>query len=114
VNQGRQCVVDENGIVTSTATYDLEKKHVIRLDYVEDAAGNHTRFKVPKWEQCIALVLEAQQAFSPLRTIGWDVAVTDDGVFLIEGNVFWDPLMPQEGSMYEVCELLTKLNSVAL
>jgi len=106
MNQGRQCAIDENGVVTSTATYDPVKKCVVRLDYVEDAAGNRATFKIPMWEQCVALMLEAQRAFAPLRTIGWDVAVTNDGVFLIEGNVFWDPLMPQEGSMHEICTLL--------
>jgi len=112
VNQGRQCMIDENGFIKSTAIYDAEKKHVIRLDYVEDANGNRATFKVPMWEQCVALVLEAQRAFAPLRTIGWDVAVTDDGPVLIEGNVFWDPLMPQEGSMSEICTLLTKMDLV--
>ncbi len=109
-NQGRQCIVDENGFIKSTATYHPEKKHVVRQDYVEDATGNRAGFKVPMWEQCVALVLEAQRVFAPLRTIGWDVAVTDDGPFLIEGNVFWDPLMPQEGNMREVCRLLTEQN----
>lgn len=114
VNQGRQCVVDENGFITSTAIYEHKKKHVIRLDYVEDAAGNRVPFRVPMWEQCVALVLDAQQAFAPLRTIGWDVAVTGNGPVLIEGNVFWDPLMPQEGSMREICALLTKMGSVTV
>lgn len=107
-NQGRLCMVDENGFIKSTATYHPEKKHVVQQDYVEDVTGNRAVFKVPMWEECVALVLEAQRVFAPLRTIGWDVAVTDDGPFLIEGNIFWDPLMPQEGSMREVCRLLTK------
>ena len=34
----------------------------------------------------------AARAFAPLRTIGWDVAITPDGPSLIEGNVTWDPL----------------------
>lgn len=111
VNQGRQCLIDKDGFIKSTAVYDTKKKHVVRLDYVEDASGNRAAFKIPMWEQCVALVLEAQRVFAPLRTIGWDVAVTDNGPVLIEGNVFWDPLMPQEGSMSEICALLTKMGS---
>ncbi len=38
------------------------------------------------------LVRRAALAFAPLRTIGWDVAISDAGPSLIEGNVLWDPL----------------------
>jgi hypothetical protein len=48
-------------------------------------------FKIPRWDEARRLVESAAIAFLPLRTIGWDVAITDDGVFLIEGNVTWDP-----------------------
>jgi len=29
--------------------------------------------------------------FWPLRTIGWDVALTPNGPRIVEGNVWWDP-----------------------
>jgi hypothetical protein len=48
-------------------------------------------FVVPRWREALALVERAAQAFLPLRAIGWDVAVTGSGVFLIEGNAFFDP-----------------------
>lgn len=49
-------------------------------------------FRVPQWDAIRRLVREAACAFRPLRTIGWDVAVTDTGPVLIEGNHTWDPL----------------------
>ena len=48
-------------------------------------------FEVPYWDQACRLVERAAVAMLPLRTIGWDVAITDEGPLLIEGNVTWDP-----------------------
>lgn len=48
-------------------------------------------FSIPFWDHACRLVESAALAFLPLRTIGWDVAVTADGPVLIEGNVTWDP-----------------------
>jgi len=49
-------------------------------------------FAVPGFRAACEIVKRAAAAFLPLRTIGWDVAITDHGVSLIEGNVTWDPL----------------------
>lgn len=43
-------------------------------------------FQVPLWEDAKALCIRAAGAFLPLRTIGWDVAITQDGPILIEAN----------------------------
>jgi hypothetical protein len=52
-------------------------------------------FSIPFWDQACALVERAALVFLPLRTVGWDVAITPRGPVLIEGNVTWDP--PQLG-----------------
>ncbi len=52
-------------------------------------------FAIPFWEDACALVNRAALAFRPLRTIGWDVAITPGDPLLIEGNASWDP--PQRG-----------------
>jgi hypothetical protein len=49
-------------------------------------------FTLPFAKEVHELVVRAARAFAPLRTIGWDVAITDTGPSLIEGNVTWDPL----------------------
>ena len=43
-------------------------------------------FAVPLWEQVLNLAKQAAAEFSELGIMGWDVAVTDDGPLLIEGN----------------------------
>ncbi|WP_245971134.1 sugar-transfer associated ATP-grasp domain-containing protein [Alkalispirillum mobile] len=43
-------------------------------------------FQLPWWEEVRALVSRAALCFLPVRTIGWDVALTPKGAFLIEAN----------------------------
>lgn len=47
-------------------------------------------FKLPFWNQTCSVVKETALKFLPLRTIGWDAALTPDGPFIIEGNIWWD------------------------
>ena len=47
-------------------------------------------FPVPYWSEAGDLVRRAAYAFLPVRSVGWDVAITDDGVKLVEGNIWWD------------------------
>lgn len=49
-------------------------------------------FKLPMWDEAVELVKKAAPLFSPIRTIGWDIGVSDEGIFIIEGNMFWDPV----------------------
>jgi hypothetical protein len=48
-------------------------------------------FEIPLWKEACNLVRQAALRFLPLRTIGWDVAITSSGPILIEGNAWWDP-----------------------
>lgn len=48
-------------------------------------------FEIPLWKEACSLARQAALRFLPLRTIGWDVAITSSAPILIEGNVWWDP-----------------------
>lgn len=41
------------------------------------------------WEEAFALVRGAAPHFLPLRTLGWDIAITPDGPMIIEANAHW-------------------------
>lgn len=43
-------------------------------------------FKVPKWEEAVALAKELITVLPTVRWVGWDLALTDSGWVLIEGN----------------------------
>jgi len=48
-------------------------------------------FRLPRWSEAIALASSAQRSFPQLPTLGWDMALTDDGPRIIEANARWDP-----------------------
>lgn len=45
--------------------------------------------RVPYWDEVKALTARAARVFLPLRSLGWDVAITAGGPVLVEANVGW-------------------------
>lgn len=90
------CQIDlENGILGDLAI--VGESGVQKLSSHPD---NNISFKgkaMPLWEEICALAEKAALAFLPMRSIGWDIAVTQNGPFVIEGNSRWDP--PKFGSV---------------
>jgi len=52
---------------------------------------SYLEFTLPLWKEVKELALHAATKFSPLQTIGWDIAITQNGPLMIEGNQCWDP-----------------------
>lgn len=48
-------------------------------------------FRLPLWDEACRLAEDAAGKFLPIRTVGWDVAVTPNGPVIVEGNSYWDP-----------------------
>ena len=46
-------------------------------------------FEVPKWDRVLELVVSAARRAPRCRSVGWDVAVTEEGPILVEGNTTW-------------------------
>jgi hypothetical protein len=55
----------------------------------DDTGACFQGIKVPLWDEVKATVTRAALVFSDLRTLGWDVAVTNDGPSLLETNWDW-------------------------
>jgi hypothetical protein len=51
--------------------------------------------QIPHWNEIISLCKRAATQFSGIRSIGWDIAVTQDGPVIVEGNGDWDLAMVQ-------------------
>ncbi len=52
-------------------------------------------FQIPFWDQTLSMVKEAAKSHPQNRSIGWDVAITEKGPDLIEGNHDWCKLLWQ-------------------
>jgi len=47
-------------------------------------------FKIPFWEETIEMIKKAAIIVPEVRTVGWDIAITNTGPILIEGNSQWN------------------------
>lgn len=55
---------------------------------------------VPFWPEVLDLVRRGGQAMAPLRSLGWDIAVTPEGPIVIETNAAWAP------EVFQLCQPL--------
>lgn len=51
-----------------------------------------SQVQLPFWIEARRLVAETALKFLPIWTIGWDIALTPKGPFILEGNNWWGPL----------------------
>jgi glutathione synthase/RimK-type ligase-like ATP-grasp enzyme len=47
-------------------------------------------FRIPMWAEVVELLERGQRSLPDLRTLGWDIAVTDDGPLIVETNATYD------------------------
>ena len=62
------------------------------LDYVSVLPGTDTSFvgfRLPYWPEVKDLALRAAAAFPWVRSVGWDIAISEQGPVLVEGNERW-------------------------
>ena len=74
--------------------------HDRELNYVKTQSHPDSKvpfegYPVPFYAESVELALKAHALFPRLLTVGWDVAVTQDGPMLVEGNHDWDIEMLQ-------------------
>jgi hypothetical protein len=54
-----------------------------------DTGVKFTGFRLPLWDEVLSLSEEAAFKFLPLRTVGWDIGITENDVKLIEANPYY-------------------------
>jgi hypothetical protein len=82
------------------------------IGFVEsaDIPGTGARIegvRLPMWDEAKALAFSAMPYFLPNRTIGWDVAITDDGPVIVEANREWTPF-PNPNLLASIARIATR------
>jgi hypothetical protein len=99
----------ETGIVRRTVRLLAGAPGFQRPEVHPDTHQPVTGFALPFWPEVRTACLDAAEKFLPLRTIGWDVAVTPEGPRFVEGNAWYDPPYALQGDgIRELAELLAK------
>lgn len=77
----------ETGIVSDSGSFlDATKEN---LDVHPVTGVSIKGFKIPHWEKCIAIVKKAALLTPENKSIGWDVAITNNNPLLVEANENW-------------------------
>lgn len=83
----------ETGIVESPGYFSDIRKRPLEKHPITGVSI--TGFQIPYWDEIIAMAKNAAIAGKANRSVGWDIAVTDHGPDLIEGNHDWCKLVWQ-------------------
>lgn len=81
---GMYTYVDDEGTVYAEAIDQMDNK------YYKHPISNETivGFKVPMFKEAVDMVKEAAKVVPEMGYIGWDVAISEDGPVLVEGNCY--------------------------
>jgi hypothetical protein len=105
------CWVDTaTGVLGRGRTRDL----LTDITLIPGSDRSFVGFQLPHWAELKRVALAAAAAFPWARAIGWDIAITEDGPVLIEGNARWFPSLVQlpapgglmTGDFKQLCEAL--------
>jgi len=77
-------VDEEEGIVIVPAIDQKDKRYTIHPISKKNIIG----FEVPLYDEAVQMVKEAAKVIPDVKYVGWDVAITEFGAVLIEGNSF--------------------------
>jgi hypothetical protein len=83
-----------------------------RLDVHPRTKRTFQEFTIPLWEDAKELVIKSAEHFKPIRSLGWDVAITENGPVVIETNIRWDPPNWNSETIYNVRNVLENPDGV--
>ena len=82
-----------NGNVCGPGVYsDIREKE---RDFHPVTGKKITGFKLPYWKEVMVLAKQAALHMPGNKSVGWDIAITEEGPDLIEGNHNWCKLLWQ-------------------
>ncbi len=82
--------IDTKGRLKEGITMIPGNPGIKRIINHPDSQNKIEGFQVPLWDETVAFVKTVAPKFLPVRFVGWDVAVTEEGPKLLEGNFMFD------------------------
>jgi Sugar-transfer associated ATP-grasp len=83
----------DTGVVSGPAIYsDITKSDQVAHPI---SGVNIIDFELPHWDEVLKMIKQAALLYPKNRSVGWDVAITEAGPELIEGNHNWCKLLWQ-------------------
>ena len=64
-------------------------KHYCRSEQRSSVVNQFAGQVIPHWQQSVDIALSAHQQLRDVPTIGWDLVICPDGIFILEGNAGW-------------------------
>lgn len=82
------------GTICSAVTVDAQTRRLYNIERHPETQKNILGTRLPHWETTRMIACLAASAFFPIRAVCWDIIITPDGPFIVEGNIWWDPMLP--------------------
>lgn len=77
-------------LITGEITGPGRNNTEIKDYYVHPGSSQHIPgFTIPNWDQILETVYQAMDRMPHVGYVGWDIAVTQEGCELVEGNCHW-------------------------
>ncbi|MCR5120575.1 MAG: hypothetical protein K6B44_13260 [Lachnospiraceae bacterium] len=86
--------IKDDGYLKNTGFYKYDTPGGC-TDRHPDSGTVFSSYRIPMYEEVLELAIRAHKCFSSLFSCGWDIAVTEDGPVLVEGNDNWAGGSPQ-------------------
>lgn len=83
---GGVCVNVKRGGILDKYGFSFSDK---RIEKHPDSGIVFEGYKIPFYEEALEMCLQAMNMFYGMKTIGWDIAFTENGPVFIEGNDGW-------------------------
>ncbi len=83
------CIDTETGIMQDAIRFD-GWEHITEIDNHPDSNQPINGVQIENWQEICEKVKTFQQAFPFVKAAGWDIALTNQGPFIVEVNDMWD------------------------
>lgn len=71
---------------------DQQHGYFVEMTHHATTQTDLSSFTIPHWQACLTLARKLALTFLPLRAVGWDIAITNEGPMALEGNDNWVPV----------------------